>query len=516
MPDPSNDLPEKKTAPARAISRWGVGILSIIQLILLLVILVGANYLSSLHYARKDLSREGNYTLSPSTRNYLADDTLKSRPGAVKWIMAFARSSPYYERVRVLSEDYARLSGGKIEIEILDPLRSPDRTQQVAAAYGISLVRDLIIIDARTDESSVTTQDSAGTRTLNPNVRIVVADDMVVYSTEQGQRRPTGFKGEDVLTANLVEAIEGRPRKMLFLSDKSRIDSEGENSPWKSLQETLRFQNVQLTGIELAGLSDIPADAEGIALVAPKYDFTDEEIAVLERYWQRPKAALLILLQSGETPPKLRSFLRSNGVTPRHDRIISDENGRINTTVRGTFSYGIDFIKDLAGLNAIFEGATSSLEVREGADDLAARRITPTPLIQVAPNFWGETKFGAGGEKPDEIEDTKPPLFIAAGVTRGSSSDDRFAGDTSRMIVVSNTDFLDPVRQRAENIDFLASSVNWLVGRESLAGIGPRSIGTYKLPILDAQVQFINRANLFFLPAAFLIIGGFVWSSRRA
>jgi hypothetical protein len=29
-------------------------------------------------------------------------------------------------------------------------------------------------------------------------------------------------------------------------------------------------------------------------------------------------------------------------------------------------------------------------------------------------------------------------------------------------------------------------------------------------------VQFINRANLFFLPAIFLIIGGFIWSSRRA
>jgi hypothetical protein len=54
------------------------------------------------------------------------------------------------------------------------------------------------------------------------------------------------------------------------------------------------------------------------------------------------------------------------------------------------------------------------------------------------------------------------------------------------------------------------------VGRETLAGLGPRSLGTYKLPILDAQVSFINRANLFFLPGLFLLIGAFVWSSRRA
>ena len=84
------------------------------------------------------------------------------------------------------------------------------------------------------------------------------------------------------------------------------------------------------------------------------------------------------------------------------------------------------------------------------------------------------------------------------------------------MVVMSNTDFLNPTHQRAENIDFLASSVNWLMDRQSLAGIGPRSLGTYKLPILDAQVSFINRVNLFFLPTFLLLVGACVWSSRRA
>jgi hypothetical protein len=106
-------------------------------------------------------------------------------------------------------------------------------------------------------------------------------------------------------------------------------------------------------------------------------------------------------------------------------------------------------------------------------------------------------------------------LFLAACVTRGAESDDRFAADTSRMSVISNMDFLQPKYQSAENLDFLASSVNWLVGREALAGIGPRSLGTYKLPLLDAQVSFINRVNLFFLPAFLVLMGAFVWASRR-
>jgi hypothetical protein len=36
------------------------------------------------------------------------------------------------------------------------------------------------------------------------------------------------------------------------------------------------------------------------------------------------------------------------------------------------------------------------------------------------------------------------------------------------------------------------------------------------MPILAAQVSFINRVNLFFLPGFLILVGAFIWSSRRA
>lgn len=523
MSDPSS---EPKAKPARPLNRWGVGTLSVLQIVFLTITLVALNYLAEKHFTRYDFSREGNYTLSSWTKNYLKDKALAERDKPVKWIMAFRRSSPFYERVRALAEEYQRLSGGKIELELVDPLRSSDRTQEVTAAYGLPLTKDLIIMDARTDDGPVSTEEKVSTdhaaadakpsRILNPNIKLVVAEDMIVYTTTDGQRRITGFQGEDVLTARLVESIEGRARKMAFLADKSQIDPENENSPLKSLQNTLRFQNVELSGISLSGLKEIPADVEGVAMVAPKYDVTDAELAVLENYWNRPKSAMLVLLKAGNTPPKLRTFLRSNGVTPRNDRIISMKDKTISTVTRGMFTYGVDFTKDLAGQATIFEGASSSMEVREGAEDLMNKQLNPIGLVQAAEGFWGETKFGEKDVSFDPKEDTAAPLFLAACVTRGAASDDRFADATSRMVVISNTDFLNSNQQHAENIDFLASSVNWLMNRQSLAGIGPRSLGTYKLPLLQAQVSFINRVNLFFLPALLFLAGAFVWSSRRA
>jgi ABC-type uncharacterized transport system len=520
----SNSVAKEK--PVRPLNRWGLGTLSVLQVVFLAVTLIGLNYLAEHHFMRYDKSREAAYTLSPATQRYLKEQVSKRPQKPIKWIMAFRRSSPFYERVRVLAEEYKRISGGKIVLEVVDPLRSSDRAQEVTAAYGLPLSKDLLIMDARPDDSAVSTEqrlktgdpdaDDKPVRILNPNVKVIIADDMAVYVTEGTQRKISGFQGEDVLTARLVEAIEGRSRKMVFLADKSRLDGEGENSPMKALQNTLLFQNVEIKGINLSDLEEIPPDTEGVALVAPRYDFSEAEISVLEKYWSRPKAAMLILLKPGDIPPRLKTFLRGNGVTPRRDRVICKVGSRIDTTARGVFVPGVEFTQDLALQTTIYEGATSSLDVREQADDLTNKKINAIGLIQAAEQFWGETKFGGKETAYDEQEDTKSPLFLAACVTRGAAGDDRFAAETSRMVVIANTDFLDPTKQHEENIDFLASSVNWLVDRGSLAGIGPRSLGTYKLPILEAQVSFINRVNLFFLPVFLIIIGAFVWSSRRA
>ena len=333
--------------------------------------------------------------------------------------------------------------------------------------------------------------------------------------TGRGQRRPSGFQGEDVLTAGTVAAIEGVPRKVYFLADKSRIDAQQERSPWKTLVGTLALQNILLEPITLSDKDEIPADAAGVAVVAPKYDFSEEEMAVMERYWQRPRSAFLFLLSAGDTPPRIRGFLRANGVTPRRDHVITVKGGQTVSSVNAAFTAGIEFTRDLAGQSTRIEGQTSSLEI-DMRDDLSSKAVLPLPLIQADPEYWGETKYAVGRNAFDEKEDKTGPLFLAAGVTRGTENDDRFAADSSRMMVMANTDFLDPDRLHEEQIDFLSSSMNWMVGREALAGIGPRSLSTYKLPLLNAQVSFINRVNLFFLPALILLVAGFVWSSRRA
>lgn len=506
---------EARKNPTSRPNRWGAGTVAVVQTCLLAIIVIGLNYLSFHHYLRWDLSRGADYSLSSSSTRYLGSGALRDRAKPVRMIMAYRRTSPFYERVRALVSEYERRSDDRVTVEIVDPLRSPDRMQEVNAAYGLTLVRDLVIIDARVDQSAVTTEDAAQVRTLNPNIRIVSADDLAVYTTTDGKRKISGFQGEDMLTSRLVEAIEGKPRKMALITDKSRVDDGDPQSPHKSLENILRLQNVEFTPLHIAGLTDIPADVSAVLLIAPKYDFTDEELAVLDRYWRKPKSAVLVMIDGGEAPPKLRGFLRANGIAVHKDRLVSTGRDGLVSRARGVFTRGVDFTRDLAGLGCEFGGASSSLEVREGEPAMLERNVFPMSLIQVQDGFWGETDYGKGGEAFDEKDDYKAPLHLAACVIRGAENDDRFAADSSRMVVISNTDFLSPRNHSAENLDFLASSTHWMVGREALSGVGPRSLGVYKLPLLDAQVSFINRINLFFLPAFLLVVAAFVWNLRR-
>jgi len=204
---------------ARRPNRWGVGTLSTLQLLLLSVTVAALNYLSMHHYLRWDLSRSADYSLSPATQRYL-EGVVRDREEPVKWIMAYRRGSPFYERVRALAEEYQRLSRGAIVLEVVDPLRSPDRMQEVAAAYGFGMVRDLLIIDARTDGAPPVREDANRVRTLHPHVRMVVADDVAVHATTGGVRRIVGFRGEDVLTAAPQEFPRSSGRSVTPLPDR--------------------------------------------------------------------------------------------------------------------------------------------------------------------------------------------------------------------------------------------------------------------------------------------------------
>ncbi len=505
-------MSSESNTSARPVKRFRIGFLSVLQVVLVVVIFLAVNFLSSQLYRPFDLSEDLDFTLSTSTSRYLASENITEREDPIEMTVVFRADAPYYSRIRPIAEEYARLSKGKIKLRFVDPIRANDLAETLAAEYGIIFQQDLVIIDARSKQERETSTE----KQVSPHVNIVKFEDMVVYKTDaNNQRRVVGFLGQDALRAGLISSIEGKPRKMWVLSDKSDLNTEGSGA-WSILSANLVSQNILPERIPFAGVEEIPEDVSCIAIIAPAYDLSADEIKLLESFWNRPKSSILITTGDKDVPPRLRAFLRGNGITPRHDRVLTVKSGAVQTAVTSRFTSGTEFTRDLWEKNTLFEGNTQSLDVREGDNSLLTKGITPLLLLESWPTFWGETQFPAEKVAFDPREDTPGPVALAAAVIRGAPNDERLANEISKMIVISNTGFLEPKNAQVQNLDFLGSCANWLVGRDELTGEGPRSLRLYKLPLLKPQVAFINRVNLIFVPCFALLIGLLVWSSRRS
>ena len=497
----------------KPISRFGIGSLTLTQLILAFVAFVSLAYLSGNYYHIWDNTKDRDFSLSDQSKKILASPTITEREDPIQVTVAFRKDSVYFDRVRRAMESFVDYSQGKLAVTFLDPIRDPDSAARFTNQYGLTINTDLIIIDAR----------KKGATAPDPNLtRYLSLDDLIIYENDQNQqRRPIGFQIEDRFATALLGIIEGKPRKLYFLADKSPNEAGSTDSPWTMLADTLLRQNLVLTPINLADIQTIPSDAEAIVLVAPSYDFEEREIGILEDYWQRPGSAILAILDPRHRPPKLRTFLRRHGITPNPDRLTTVQGGRSISQVPAVFTAFEGVNDGLGGQSTTFDGPTCSLAVREGAEDLNRDNIFPLILLEASPTYWGETRFQELGTLPqyDSNEDFRNEttgLPVAAAVIVGDASSDTLAEATSKMIVLSNSHFLSPSRAREEQVDFVKNSVNWLIGREQLVGVGPRGLRTYKLNLLTPQVTFINKLILFFIPLGVLVMGGLVWNTRRA
>lgn len=507
--------------PPRPVKRLGLGVRAVLQIVFALLSLIFIYYLAFSFHNRWDLTESNSFTLSEATEKLLASSGVQDRNEPIKIIAALRKSSPYYSRLRPVVEEYERLSKGKVKLEYLDPMRDKDRAFEIQNNYGDLLADklfedDIFIIDARKGAAANSVE---ATEDVTSHLRYLPASSMVISRSDvNNQRRPVGFQDEDLLSSMLQSAIEGKPRIMYLVEDKSDLEVTATGSPLQVISEALQKQNILLLPLKISQVDNIPDNAEGLVIIAPEYDFEPNEIEVLENYWKRPSSAIIAYLTPSTRPINLRAFLRKNGVTPRDDRIIRTRNGRTENQVLATFTAGagLGINGSLEMKSVPFEGRISSLEVREGAEDLVTNRIQAYSLIETAPEFWGETDYKKANPKYDDDADYSGPLSIGAAVIRGNANADDTAANVSKMIVLSTSDFLDPTRLGNEQLDFVKNSTYWLLGREELMGIGPRSLQRRKLNLIKDEVKFLSNIVLFFIPAGLFMVAMFVWNIRRA
>ena len=488
-----------------SIPRVRIGLNAFAQSALYLLLFAIANYLGFNHYKRWDFSRDQKYTLSAQTKRVLAN--LKK---PVHFVVFFSGGSPIAQDAVNLLHEYAYASKKMVDVEVVDPFLAMSRAREIATQYKLRDNDNVIIVDYEGRTKFVSASEMAE---FEPSLNLL------------DKPRLKNFKGEAALTGALIEITEPGSNQTYSISGhgETALDADPALS---GLKDYIERQNIKLDPLKLTDVEMIPPDAKALFLIAPKYDFSEVEIQALRAYWgKREKPGrIFVFLEPGASTPNLCAFLSEQGIVVNDDRVLRTMPVRLASgivrgilkEITGDFVSGSPITKRLGNVTANFTGGvTQSLTL--DTERSKAGGIKLKPLIRASKGFWGETRYAesvANGVYFDPKEDHIDPV-VAASAEKGAVSDDRVRVDSSRLIAVGSSAFLSNQTITEADMDFVLNGLNWLLDREEVIGIAPKTAHNLSLNLTQAQLSLIALLVMFAIPAGAGALGIVVWLKRR-
>jgi ABC-2 type transport system permease protein len=498
----ANETNQRPTRSGKKIRRIRIGFNVLAQIALVLFLVAMVNSIAFKHYARWDFSRDQKYALSDKTKRFL--DTLK---GKMRITIFFPPNTPITTDVQNLLTEYQYTGKGKIDVEHIDPERNLSRAKELFDRYKVVTDEALLVIDYEGRNKTVKASEMADI-------------DQSGMAMGEGPR-VAAFKGEQAITSAMIDLVEGKKKTLGYvLGHKEPPLSEG--SAISVLKTFIENENIQFKELNLLDLDAIPEEVKTIMIIGPQYDFSDREMKLLRNFWDKQGRILLVLDPAAKTP-KLDGFVNELGIKVNDDRLMvflrtGIQELALTRDVQGRFLGDSPITKRLADVRALFLGGTSSLTLEP--DRVRAANIRVEPLIQAEKGYFAETDYNTDNQaklQADAKRDNDKPLTIGAAIEKGGSADERVQLNSSRLVVVSNSTFVqdNAITQDQQGLDFISGSVNWLLSREQLIGIAPKVSKPLTFSLSEDALTRLRWIILVFMPLIPALIGTVIWWQRR-
>lgn len=485
-----------------------------LNLFLLAIIVIACNYIGCHEYARRDLSQDLRYTISDRTINVLSSDRIQKRDTPVRIIFAFKRSTPNYNRMYSLLEEYERVGNGHIQVERFDPMRQPNRAREISQIYGVEFKQDLCIVDARRDPN-IPIKTFEERHSDRQHVRIRPGTAFIKYEILPDEsRRAVALMMDEVVCGAITEAVEGEMRHMYVVEGKGGV-SRDDQTLLESIGSITNALNIQLSWLDIANTDKLPQNAEGLIIVSPQVDFTDKEMETLREFWERPgRNAFFVALDSTVATklPRFYRFLREQGIRPNCDRVLLRDRKRAYYDISAVFPKGLNCTKPFWNGSTLVEGQCMSLTLEHGDENVAAlRKLTSFPLLMSTDAYYGETRRDL---EPvfTPAEDRAGPLCLAAAVTRGNPRD---PNNLSTMLVLGNVDMLSQENAKTEQRDYMHTLWAWMSSRPEYGGKSANQDLTMKIDLNRHTRSVLENLTLLIMPLCAFLIALFIWNARR-
>ena len=505
---PSDD---RDRADARK-QRIGFRALSIVSALLMLLIVLMANYLGFRHYQRFDWTEQHLYTLSGKSLS-----VLRGLQQQVDIYLFMSRAEPNFADTEELLKRY-RAASSRIRIHIIDPDREPAEFDLLAQRFGLSAGIVLGTGQTMVDVAAVV---ASAERKWS-----VKRDDLISYErdpTGGGDEALVNVRAEQALTGAVLQVTSGKPTAVCLTTGHGEwnLQPHAERS-LHALQEALRHDNIEWRTIETLGKNEVDPDCNAVLAVGATVAFNKDEAAMLAGYL-RGGGNLLVALdpvieRDGIKPSGLEEMARELGVIIDRTLVIELDRERLLAPNPAEFLI-TDFgehptTSALTGAGRVYLGLVRSVRPVEGGVAVSLlwsseQSFAESDISQIQP----------GTEPARDEHDLAGPVSLAVAAQAGGSEAPAEEKPGGRLIVVGDSDLFEgPLLGSPEltNIHLASAWIGWLVEREALIAVPPKKAARGSVTFTQGDLGGIFFRVLVLLPLLVLIVGVAVWLNRRS
>jgi gliding-associated putative ABC transporter substrate-binding component GldG len=521
-----------------------------VQTIAVLGSIILVNVLSIYYFARLDLTRDRQFTLSDATVTTLEDlqDPVTIRAYFSKDLPPPLSSHARY--VRDLLEEYYAYADGNLRYEFIDPLseetqadkeKKKDVKQDIfgrAVREQTSVERDLSEMGITPVQVRVNEDDKLEVKRAYLGIAINYGDKREVMPVVQD----TGGLEYD-LTTLIRKLTREKTPKIAVLEGHEGPD------PQKDLGQAfgLMSQLYDVIPLDLTSSPQIPDDVDAILVIGPKTPFSEEEQKEIDRFIVNGGAAAFLLdavkpdlqtLETEETDSGLNDLLTSYGATPEPGLVLDAECATINISqqkgfMRITQPVNYPFIPQPRSLDpyhpltrglsqAVFpfmsplkvtlpESSAVEAEVLVRSSDRSWVELPPYDLNPMQP--WTEDQVGA-----QALHDLVVTLTGTIPSHFGASAPPATDGEAvkGRVLVAGGSTFIQDQFLSMGNQALLLNLIDWLVLDDALLAVRSRGLEAAPLEELtDGQRNAVKYLNMLGLPLVFVAFGLVRWRMRE-
>jgi len=449
-------------------------VLSVIVVVIVLVV----NLIVTKMNIQFDFSKNGMYSLSDETKQYVAglkDDI------TIYYVVQSGNETEIFERIAKKYDDIS----DKIKLEYKDPLLYPNFAKEY-------------VTDEVTDNSFIVVNHTTGkAKYVNGNDMLVQEINYQTYQTET-----TGIDVEGKLTSAILNVTTDQ-LPVVYVTE-----GHGEAEMGDTFDSILDKMNIQVESLKTATVDSIPEDCNILFINSPEKDFTDAETTMIKDYMAAGGKAVVTLDYNSTDLTNFAAILDYYGVEMVNGIVLEGDTNRHmsgypNYLVPVINSHEITTKVTTAGI-PVFMPIASGLTIA----DSKRSSLSVEPLLTTSESAYSRTNIENGSTGKEE-GDIGGPFYL------GLAATDTYNNITSDLVVYSCEYTFTEDTASYGNTGLLTGTVGYLIGDTNTLSIPTKSL--QEAQIYPSQFQAIAWGLLTAIgvPVLIFVSGAAICLRRR-